>query len=296
MTIAAEYPVEGAVPAAPSYGLVATATIVDEPQERWLNGVTVWPFPDAMPGTFDQCAGGSGGRGGSAAVEKDDGGVLPPPVTFGSYTVYLGVTCSAIGWDDANYRARALAALAASESFAIEDELYHATRVPANLSLAGAGVATILNGGVQTNALNGLALLEEAAGDTGRAQQIHAGVGVATAWMAQQLLVERAGKLYTAAGGTQIVVGRGYDGSAPAGGPAAAAGTQRYTFVTGPVHVRRSEMFLVPDTLGEALDQQTNTVTLRAERYYNVSWDGVFCAALRIDRCLQTCAPEDEEG
>ncbi len=73
--------------------------------------------------------------------------------------------------------------------------------------------------------------------------------------------------------------------------------TEEWAYATGPVDIRRSEIFTTPDTLAQALDRslgasnsRPNTITYRAERYFAVDWDSALQAAVRIDRCGSTCA------
>jgi hypothetical protein len=276
-----EYPVDGPAPAAGPYNLIRTAQVVNEAADpdRWINGVSVQPYPSDCAGTHDPCATGS-------AITTKAAGTLPTFPTFGSFTAYLPVKCSSFGWDGGNYEERATAALDAVAPAAVENEFWSGTRVPGNIFLTKAGGTFVT---AATNLLNGLALLERAIANTCRMGMIHAPPEIATGW-ASLVLIEpdRAGIMRTVAMGTPVVVGLGYPGT-PQAGATPNGTTELVAYATGPVQVRQTNTFLVPPTLGEALDRSQNTVTVRAERHYNISYDGVLRYGIRIDRCKTTC-------
>lgn len=80
------------------------------------------------------------------------------------------------------------------------------------------------------------------------------------------------------------MIGSGYPGTGPAGAAPAAGST--WVFATGPVAVWRSDVYMVPNDLSEAVDRSINDVTVYAERYYAV---GYSCAVLAVNVDL-TCA------
>jgi len=130
----------------------------------------------------------------------------------------------------------------------------------------------------------GLALLERRLGDSGRAGIIHADRGVVSSWSSLGALRVVGDKLLTYLS-TPIAAGGGYNQMTP-DGSAQPALDQGYAIVTGPVEVRRSEIYLLPGTLAEALDRENNVVTFRAERNYLVDWDTQLQAAVLVDRSL----------
>lgn len=285
MGYAALYPVNGPRPLPPRYGLIPSALIVDTAREgsgdRWMNGVSVWPYPDALASGYDACTGGT-------PQVKDDG-ENPDNVDFQALTVVLPVTCTARSMhDQAEYVDRATVALESVEGWRVEHEFWTGELFPASPHLND-GNATVLNSGVATSAMNALALLEEAIAATGRAGWIHATVGVVSTWSSMFQVYKDGPRLVTALG-TVVVPGAGYDGSGPgtSGDP---AGTGAWAYATGPVEIRRSNVFVVPGEMSQAMtaSPNTNDITYRAERVYVTDWDATLQAGVLIDRCQTDC-------
>jgi hypothetical protein len=260
VTIGPPQTLDGPLPVAPEYNLLTVARIVDDPDEHWQVGASVNPYPTDTPLTHDPCSSGT-------FREKDEG-TLPEVPTFGPFAAYLPVTCTARGVTPGDFERRAQLAFQALEHFAVEQEFSQGLANPLNPFLAD-GNATILGGGAVTSAV-GLSYLEDAIGATGQAGLIHATPSVAAAWGGEEAMTDR-GILRTTGNGTPVASGGGYIGATPEGSGAASAG-QSWVYATGPVQVRRSEMYLDPPFLSEALDRELNIVTYRAERNYLVTW------------------------
>lgn len=292
--------IDGPPPIAPRYGLLQAARtsplvrIVSDADERgierWINGVAMRPYPVDQASTWDACA-IYGSQGGSN--EKESGEQIPLP-KFDAVTVYLPINCQGMRIEDHDaLKARAVAALAGVEGAAIEREFMGAETMVMNPHLAD-GQGDFPNGNAATSLANGLALLEEQIARSGKAGVIHVSPGLAAAAGAQ-LLTEESGTLYTY-GGSLVVPGSGYvDGPDPANHDAA-HGTEEWVYATGPVDIRRSEVFTTPETPAQALDRSSgatrdnpNELIYRAERYYLVTWDTAVQAAVLIDRCLDSC-------
>jgi hypothetical protein len=259
-------------------------------EERWINGVEVYPYPPDLGDVHDPCAPGS------IATTKGFGSALPRP-QFGAMTVWLAETCTASKiWSQDDFKARALLALTAVESAAVARELLTGTRIPVNPHLAD-GNGEFPNGDAPTSVVNGLALLEDEIAETGRLGLIHCSPGLATLMRERFTVDNKTGVLRTI-NGNVIIPDAGYAnaGVGPKG-HAAGAANQEWMYATGPIDVRRSEMFTLPDTVEEAFDRglgatsgRTNSITYRAERYYLADWDTVLQAAVLIDRCTSsTC-------
>jgi hypothetical protein len=81
-----------------------------------------------------------------------------------------------------------------------------------------------------------------------------------------------------------VIAGAGYD---PLVGPFAAANeladTEAWVYATGMVDVRLGEPMIYPETMAEALDRATNTVTYRGERTAAVNPDGCCMFAVLVD-------------
>lgn len=251
--------------------------------EYWLNGVTPWLYPNALPGTHDPCATGS------QVTSKSAGTVIADPNagnTFGAFTVYDAATCTAYrewGVDD-EFKRRISAQLAATESWAVGREFEQGLRVPSNPYLAKAG-ATIAGVATAVTPRVGLGQLERAIANTGRAGVIHAPVEIVTAWATtgQVFHDSLSGQLQTTAKLTPVVCDSGYQGVPPSD-QSANTGTQLCAYATGSIDIYRTEMFLNPEDIAEALDRSSNTVVYRAERNYLYDYDATLLRAyVRID-------------
>jgi hypothetical protein len=100
---------------------------------------------------------------------------------------------------------------------------------------------------------------------------------VAVAW--NLIAPDRAGTLRTVSRGTPVSVGDGYDASA---GPTGATANQEWIVMSGPIEIRRSEVFIGED-IAQSLDHSTNTFVIRAERYVNVAYDPCGLSAALVD-------------
>jgi hypothetical protein len=280
-TFGAALPVDGPAPQAPRYGLLAAATIIPSEDERWANGVDVWPFPPDSAGGQDPCNTGS-------LAQKSVGGVVSKP-KFAAFTAYLAATCNARGIaTNDEFRQRAVAAFTAVEGAAVESQFAKGTYMVLNPFLTDLNLALPL-GTASTSPTNGLATLENQIGATGRAGVIHADPATVTAWAGAQLLQEPNGAvLYTKAHGTPVAVGDGYISAHPTGHGAPTT-CQGWAFATGPVHVRRSNDVTVYGDIAANLDRVNNVITFRAERNVVVYWDQVLQSGVLIDRGTTGC-------
>lgn len=98
---------------------------------------------------------------------------------------------------------------------------------------------------------------------------IHANYGVA-AYLAENMLIIRDGDALFTPTGQRLAFGAGYPGTGPDN--EAAAEGQTWLFATGPVAVWRSDIFLTPPRLDEAVDRNLNNVQVFAERVYAAGW------------------------
>lgn len=258
-------------------------------RERWIAGVSVYPYPASTPEGWDPCSG-------STLAEKSFGDPITPP-EFSAVTLDVAITCTSQQVpDEAAFRARAVAVLAATESWGIARELMGGFLFPLRPHFSDTN-ATTPNGTVATKPNHGLQVLEEAIAATGRLGLIHCSPMLATALMgAGFALSDKTGAIRTI-NGNVVIPDNGYAGaSALESGPALGP-TQEWAYATGPVDIRRSEIFTQPDQLSQALDRglgattgRTNTITYRAERYTIAVWDTALQAAVLIDRCATDCA------
>lgn len=267
--------VNGPLPRPPRYTLVGAAEVNPDTDEHWANGIQVHGYIPDVGSIFGVCD--------PEGVDPKLSQVAPNDLPqYGPLTVYVAEQCSTRSMGtDAEFKARVATVFAAIESGAVEHEFWTGEFLPDNPHLSD-GNATILNGGLATSPQNGLALLEAAIAATRRAGMIHVSPDLASAlsWGGDVLHDER-GKLYTRLG-TPVIPGSGYDGS----GPTELGATETYAYATGPVGLLRSEAFVMPPEIGQAIDRAQNTIVYRAERYYIPFWDTSLQAGVLIDRCL----------
>jgi hypothetical protein len=280
--IGPEFYINGPLPRRPRYGLIQNGEIVAEQDQHWANGIQVHGYiPDGgyIAGVCDP----------DGPVEKLTQQEANPLPIYAPLTAYLAETCSTRTMEPTNaaFVARATAVFDAVEGGAVEHEFWTGDAIPDNPHLADA-FADVLNGGTATSLKNGLALLEAAIAETRRAGVIHMSAALAAAYsFGGNVLHDERGALYTLLG-TLVIPGVGYDGSAPEGA-AANTGTEEFAYATGPVEILRSEAFVMPPEIAQAIDRSQNVITYRAERYYIPFWDTALQAGVRIDRCLETC-------
>lgn len=257
--------------------------------ERWINGVEVYPYPPGPAHVWDACAAGSD------AVEKDFGTDLDHP-QFGAMTVYLAETCTTYKvWDQAAFKARAIIAFSAIEGAAVAKEFLTGDVLGLNPHLSdGNGVFPNLD--AATNPQNALALLEKEIAATGTLGLIHMSPQMITVLANYKVLDDKTGVFRTPSGNV-IIADAGYGAGATPAGHAAATGAEEWMYATGPVDIRRSAIFTLPDDVSQAVERgsggastgRPNSITYRVERYYAVDWDGELQAAVLADRCKVTC-------
>lgn len=270
------WPVDGPLPRRRPYDLLSTVEFVDPGDDHAQAGVQVYPYPTALPAVHNPCAGGSYGL-------KDEGEPTDVSRWLG-FTVYLPIFCTTRGiGDDMAFRNRAVRALEATESYAVESELARDIGGLGNAHLTQGGITPLSAAAVRPS--EGLALLENSiAATTARMGMIHADPATVTAWAREFLVFHEGGKLLTT-NGTPVAAGAGYVGIHPADESAPSA-TQAWAFATGPVQALRSEIYVIPETIKEAVDRTFNDVTYYAERNYSVWWDLALLSEVLIDRSL----------
>ncbi len=278
--------INGPLPRRPKYGLVVNADVIDEGDEHWANGIQVHGYiPDCARG-WSVC-----GQIASPPDQKASQETANPLPEFGPLTAYLTETCSTRTMEPTQeaFKARASTTFSAVEGAVVEDQFWSGTWLPDNPHLADAN-ADVLNNDTATSITNGLALLENAIAATCRGGVIHMTPGLAIAISTLGgggVLQAIGGALYTV-NGTLVIPGYGYDGSAPEGSTDV-SGTEEFAYATGPVEVLRSDAFVMPPEVAQAVDRAQNTIEYRAERYYIPFWDTQLQAGVRIDRCFLSC-------
>lgn len=288
------WPVNGPPPVPPLYGLLQAAAqpaagvrFVPDTDgqgiDRWMNGIEVHPYPPGLADVWDSCSSGSAGG------TKSEGAVIPLP-QFGAYAVFQGIVCTMYQVpDQAAFKARAIVALEAVEGAAVAKQLMTGGHDSLLLSPhLSDGNGTFPLGSAATGVSYAIAKLEDEIAKSGKLGLIHCSPGVATIARERFAIDNKTGVIRTI-NGNVVIPDAGYVGGATPFGQDAPGANQEWMFATGPIDIRRTEVFTTPDNVAEALDRSINKVVYRAERYYVVDWDTEVQAAVLVDRCQTTC-------
>ena len=247
------------------FGLFSVANMISNPESRWEMGVEWEPFDCGMGGAVSVVCDEPAG----VPIEIENGDGVGELVNAQPFAVFGRYRCSAFSrsLDEAEERARAHLALI--EERQVERAIMHgdvdntSTFVGATDLTPGAGDAVPVH--------EGLGLLEEYLGTTYGGQGVvhlprrlgpHATSG----------LISRQGQRLETMLGTLVAAGAGYDveNVGPDGTPAGAG--ERWVYATGRPHVRRSDVFVMPDA-DHYLDRENNDVSVIAQRLYAVGWE-----------------------
>lgn len=243
---------------------------------------TVGPFDGDEAATWtDTGAVSPGAVPPSSNTTGGPGDYTNPPINLVvPFLIEVMDTCSSWGFEERDFKGRALRWLDNATPQAIEHELWtgalaQAKGYPNNYLTNSSNVTDLTPGAGPPSVSRGLQILQDALAQTGFGGQ---GMIHTQAQTAPNLLgARRVGKLLLDIFDNIIVPGVGYPGTAP-GGSNPTAGTA-YMYATDLVMVRsQDEGTVFPDTFSEALDRgqggEPNTITFRAERFAAAYWDG----------------------
>lgn len=256
----------------PANGLLNSAPVIDQTDERWTGGVSFSPEGCGGAAVFDLC---DFTFDTSAASRAGSRSFLP----FG---VFAYDKCSSFGFQTGDYEGRARRILAAAEHAAVEREFWldNLNLLSPHLASGNSAVTTVTSGAVEL--VEGLAKLVQGISDNRLGQgMIHARPSLVTKWSAHNLLYREGRKLYTYTG-TLVVPGSGYPGTGPT--DQAISGTSEWAFATEVVQVMRGPV-RVP-TQGEiraTLNRTTNEILLSAQRIYSVQFNACAIVAAQIN-------------
>lgn len=270
----------GPPPQPPLYTLFGAASTVDEPNDRWINGLTVSGYPCGPVDRYSLC-------GGSAGIAKPAAAAPPLAYDVDPFTLVYPFRCRAYHgqvWD--TVREQALAAFEAYEAQGFEEEFWTGELEPGNPHLTDNDTVTVLNGGTATSLRNAMGLLEQAIADSGAKGMIHTSACVGSD-MAQSGGASKDGNKLVTPLGTIVVPGSGYHGTGPNGSTPGAH--QRWAYATGLVAAwREPTARVIPDNITQAHDRVTNDVVITVERVYAAGWDRCLHAAVLVDRSKTT--------
>ncbi len=255
---------------------------------------TVGPFdPDNPPAYVDT---GAASVGAAAPSSNTTGGVGPygnlPIVTCIPWLMLAEDSCSTWGFEERDFKGRALRLLENATPQAIEREFWtgalaQAQGWPNNYLTNSASYTDLTPGGTPPSPARGQQILQDYLASTGFGGQgmIHCQPQTAP----NLLNARRVGPLLLDVFDNVIVAGTGYSGVASGVGTPA-AGTAAM-FATDLVMTRvEAEGTVIPDTFAEALDRgqagQPNRVTFRAQKFGCAYFDAAVHAAVRVT--LQT--------
>lgn len=191
-------------------------------------------------------------------------------------TLYAGAECGTIGWSYTEAREQVLATLELGEQRGLEEAFWRETLAPRAVDLTPAeGPVSIAQG---VAALEGC--LAENYGGIGT---LHIPAGAAALLGCCNIVREYGDGLRTLAGNClTISAGASAINEGPDGMPAP-PGTA-WLAISGPVHIRRGPVDIIPDRPGAAVDIRFNTTRVLAERTYVV---GTTCQVCMIQ--VQVC-------
>lgn len=275
-TRALPVPVAAPLAAPPRFGLLVEAVTLTDAL-RWEAGYVFEPEACSGAGVFDPCD--------NDVREAPDRPGLIEDVPFG---VWAADQCSALGMNEADYRARARRALEAQQSEQVAAEFWTGAQSIAsawgNQHLANQAAADVM--GETLEPVAALACLEQGLANYqgNRRGMIHCTVQTRTEWAAKYV-IRREGNLWLTPQDHIVIADAGYDGSGPDHQPAESGNV--WAYATGLVTVRLSDVEALPGTLAEATNRLQNTVTFWAQRLASPSWDGcaLVAASLDLDVC-----------
>lgn len=267
------------------YGLLSVVqTPTDDPDKRhWRNGIQFQGDPcDDAQTTQDPCPSPSAGF-----VKPATANGLPARGAQ-SFTVYAALPCNPIGyWPEAE--ARIIAHFTQGEERAVSRTFWTGTidapvtgvtypHLAANTNVFSGGMspvqlqtaASVVVTGV-VDIVEGIGLLESALANCfGGVGVIHAPRAAFAHMAANKIIYTRGGTAYTLAD-TPVAFGPGYSGTSPAGATPATGNV--WLYATGPVMMRRDPDIRITSTPTQALDRSVDTLTMFAERTYNLAWN-----------------------
>lgn len=264
------------------FGLFSVAAMPPEDADpHWACGVEYQPFScDRSSLTGDDCT------------------IPPPPpkevpegvdtVSGTPFTVYDGFHCHVVGYTEAEIMERARRALELGERRAVERAYWTGeTGNRPRLADPSAVVLNPVDPPTAADALTptaGLAALENWLADNyGGTGIVHAPRGM-SAIFSRYHLADVVGAQVQTLVGTPVAFGGGYVVNTGPDGAPAPPGTA-WMYATGQVVIRRSPVWVNPDSVAQALDRAHNMVHLLAERTYVITHECLLAAVLVSINC-----------
>jgi hypothetical protein len=294
----------------PTSGLLQVAKVIehavqdDNPfqptEDHWLAGIR-WTVPNNQPGAVFQAC--------NPATSLSRTASGSPAGAYYPFAAVAEDTCDAVSFSEQTFRDRALESLTAREPGLAESQLERST-LAGNPKLADNETGHVFlgsTGNTQATQLaltpkDALAVLDEGIAFWGAGQgMIHAPSYVIAQWVASRAVViddltdttipRDPKRVFFSPNGNIIVPGSGYRGVSPDGAvvPDLTVGNHAamWCYATDLIVVHRDDRpSFLPDTMAQALDRQTNTVTWRAFRAYAFAWNRLLHASVKVNTAL----------
>lgn len=285
MTQAAKLTVDAPTRRGPAYSLLIAAptpTVVDD--DVWA-GWQFTPEAGAFTGVGRQATNCLGDNGTNIA-----GTTRPSLVDGDPFLVYATDTCSATGWQRADYMGRARRLLETVQSAQIAEELWDGSL---SGTLSNTPLTSLSSDQLTTSAVSirdAFALIEQGIARQGRGQlgMIHMTPQV-LAHAHAEYLIDKVNGLWLSPMGNIVVADAGYSGNGPF---MTANTTSQWIYGTSVIEVMLSPIMFMPSAdlandpaafMIEALDRTINKVVVTAERLAGYKWDESIHVAAQVN-------------
>lgn len=277
--------VETTQPQLAPYGILSPATtVVEDSSYTWLNEFS-YEVGDSGVHIVNQVINGGPADGNHTVI--DNSANQKNFRTYYPFDVTASIKHSTFGTDPERLLESAKHALDIVTQKAVEAEFWHGsiaqqlTRANDNRYLASTQAIDVTPGGVAVKSRYGLALLEEALGESTIGSQ---GVIHAPKILASVLKTDDEDGMLVTALDTPVVSGSGYSYVGP-DGTAAPAG-KAWMYATGPVTVRLGNVNITTDKLNQVVDTRINDITYYVDRPAAVTWSTTDLFAVLVDLTL----------
>jgi hypothetical protein len=267
--------VDGPRPIVPKHRLVDVPGVVIRTNDpHWQLGVKVWPYPDDPPVGWDPCSAGT-------YRVKDGASDQPDNPEFSAMTIVGVESCSTFTVHDQEaYKDRARRVFDAGYSAVIEEQLIAGTWVTS--PYLGDSNVDLINSGDAIGSLAAIAALENEIGATHRGGIIIGDPATVTAWTSLHVVFEDAAGVLRTALGTPIVSAQGAIGLHPDGETAPSFGFG-WAYATGMIHAFVGDPYVLPESVKDALDRESNLLEYRVEASAVAYWDTELQAGVLVD-------------
>lgn len=265
-----------------SSSLLAVAPTIDDPELRWLDGITWEPEGCTVADSaVVECLGNTSQLTPDAAGDVE-----------AANPIYLWAsdTCSALQYQSRDWIGRATRALDAAESFLLARELWTGTKVQAegwDNQFLTSGDSTIYASGFPLAVDLAMSAMDGELTTCLRNRQgmIHVRPHMLPYLIAADL-VWMSGTTWLSPNGHLIVADAGYTGSQPVGEDAPEV-TDQWIYGTDMIYTRLGPVQTLPravtdENLVEVMDRDTNDITVWAGRFATWQWDHCCHIAVQV--------------